>query len=65
MTGATEMVGPRWAASLGYQDGNRERLQEHFNWLWNTYSGVAHTHAWPQLPGTGQRVPGDFSPNST
>jgi hypothetical protein len=62
MTGAAEVVGAALAASPGYQDGSRERLREQFIWLWNTYSGVAHTHAWPQLlPGTGQRVPGDFS----
>ena len=40
---------PRLSDSRGrqYPNGNRESLQEHVTWLWNTYGGAAHTHAWP------------------
>jgi hypothetical protein len=63
MQGAAEAIAAALAAMPEYPNGNRESLQEHVTWLWNTYSGAAHTHAWPRLlPGSGQdrRFPGDF-----
>ncbi|GAA1986412.1 hypothetical protein [Amycolatopsis minnesotensis] len=63
MYGAAEVVAAALEAMPGDADGSRKALKEHFIWLWNTYSGVAHAHAWPRLlPGSGQdrRIPGDF-----
>lgn len=63
MTGAAEVIGAALAASPDYPDGNRQLQREHVIWLWNTYSGAAHTYAWPLLlPSSGQdrRVPGDY-----
>ena len=47
----------------GLETSAREQMRDHATWLWNTYSGAAHTLSWPRLlPGsTGDlRVPGDF-----
>lgn len=63
MNGAAEVVGAALATSPEYPDGNKELLREHVIWLWNTYSGAAHTYAWPRLmPNSSQdrRVPGDY-----
>ena len=63
MRGAAEAVAAALTATPEYRNENRETLQEHVTWLWNTYSGAAHTHAWPRLlPGFGRdrRFPGDF-----
>ena len=63
MQGAAEAVAAALSTVSEYSDRNRKLLREQVTWLWNTYSGVAHTHAWPRLlPGSGQdrRVPGDF-----
>ncbi len=63
MQGAAEAVAAALSTVSEYSDGNRKLLREQVTWLWNTYSGVAHTHAWPRLlPGSGQdrRVPGNF-----
>ncbi len=63
MQRAADAVATALATASEYPDGDREVLQEHVTWLWNAYSGAAHTHAWPRLlPGFGQdrRVPGDF-----
>lgn len=63
MDGAAEVVGSALAATPEYPDGNKELLREHVIWLWNTYSGAAHTYAWPRLlPNSSQdrRVPGDY-----
>jgi hypothetical protein len=57
------VIGEALAAAPEYPDSHRQLQREHVIWLWNTYSGAAHTYAWPQLtPGTGQdrRVPGDY-----
>lgn len=38
-------------------------LRDHSNWLWNTYSGVAHGYMWPRLLwgiSSDRRLPGDF-----
>lgn len=64
MQDAAETVATALATMSGYPDQDREVLREHVTWLWNTYSGVAHTHAWPRLlPGYGQdrSAPGDFA----
>ena len=55
MQGAAEAIAAALAAMPEYPNGNRESLQEHVTWLWNTYSGAAHTHAWPRL------LPGYYS----
>lgn len=63
MQGAAETIAGALAAMPEYPEENREGLQEHVTWLWNTYSGAAHTHAWPRLlPSIGgdRRFPGDF-----
>lgn len=63
MNRAADVVAEALAAAPEYRDESRQQLREHVVWLWNTYSGLAHTHAWPRLlPGSGQdpRVPGDF-----
>ncbi|WP_424184972.1 hypothetical protein ACOBQX_24210 [Actinokineospora sp. G85] len=63
LTGAAEVIGAALAAAPEYSDENKQILREHVIWLWNTYSGAAHTYAWPRLlPRSGQdrRVPGDF-----
>lgn len=63
MTGAADVIGVALAAAPDYPDGNRQLQREQVIWLWNTYSGAAHTYAWPLLlPTVGQdrRVPGDF-----
>jgi hypothetical protein len=63
MTGAAEVVGAALAAAPDYPEGNRQLQREHVIWLWNTYSGLAHTYSWPRLmPSSGRdgRVPGDF-----
>jgi hypothetical protein len=63
MTGAAEVISAALAAESGDLDGNQQSLREHVIWVWNTYSGEAHTYAWPRLlPSTGQdrRVPGDY-----
>lgn len=63
MTGAADVIGAALAAAPECPDGHRQLQREHVIWLWNTYSGAAHTYAWPQLtPSTGddRRVPGDF-----
>lgn len=59
----TRTMAEALAITPEYQDSNHEVLREHTAWLWNTYSGAAHTHAWPRLlPGSGadRRIPGDF-----
>lgn len=45
MQGAAETIAGALAAMPEYPDENQEGLQEHITWLWNTYSGAAHTHA--------------------
>lgn len=63
MEGAAQLISEALALTPEYEDGHKELLREHVIWLWNTYSGVAHTYAWPRLlPGSGEdrRVPGDF-----
>lgn len=39
-------------------------LVDHSQWLWNTYSGLAHAYMWPHLAWNisgDRRMPGDFS----
>lgn len=63
MTGAADVIGAALAAAPDYPDRNRQLQREHVIWLWNTYSGLAHTYSWPRwMPSTGHdaRVPGDF-----
>ncbi|WP_410595639.1 hypothetical protein [Amycolatopsis sp. lyj-23] len=63
MEGTAKLVGEALALTPEYQDGHNELLREHVIWLWNTYSGMAHTYAWPRLlPGSSEdrRVPVDF-----
>jgi len=64
MDGAAGVIADALGSSS--PDGGRSHqiLREHITWLWNTYSGLAHTHAWPRLlPGYGQdrQAPGDFA----
>jgi hypothetical protein len=57
-------LGNALSATPDYTDQDRELLAEHVSWLWNTLSGLAHTHAWPKLlPAMGgdRRSPGDFA----
>lgn len=38
-------------------------LHDHTEWLWNTYSGIAHGYLWPRLlwgVSPDRRIPGDF-----
>lgn len=44
MTGAAEVIGAALAAAPEYPDGHRQLQREHVIWLWNTYSGAAHTY---------------------
>lgn len=63
MRGAAEAIAAALVATPEYPNEHRGVLQEHVTWLWNTYSGAAHTYAWPRLlPGSGRdrRFPGDF-----
>lgn len=63
MTGAADVIGAALAAIPNYREENPELRREHVIWLWNTYSGLAHTYGWPRLmPSSGRdrRVPGDF-----
>jgi hypothetical protein len=64
MNGAAEQIATALQTRLpGPSEHNHDVLREHFIWLWNTYSGLAHAHAWPKLlPGSGQdrNIPGNF-----
>lgn len=63
MNGAAEVIGAALASTPEYPNGNKKLLREHVIWLWNTYSGAAHTHAWPRLLpnfSSDRRVPGDY-----
>ena len=40
-----------------------EILRDHADWLWNTYSGLAHGYSWPRVMWSlsgDRRIPGDF-----
>jgi hypothetical protein len=63
MQGAVKVIAAGLAATNSSANVNLKVWEEHTDWLWNTYSGAAHTHAWPRLlPGFSQdrRMPGDF-----
>jgi hypothetical protein len=63
MTGAAEVIGAALAVTPNYPDENPQLLREHAIWVWNAYSGLAHTYSWPRLmpcSGRDRRVPGDF-----
>lgn len=52
------------AAPEQHTDENIAILRDEAAWLWNTYSGLAHGHAWPALMWTlsgDRRIPGDFA----
>ena len=52
------------AAPDEHTDENVAILQDEAAWLWNTYSGLAHGHAWPRFMWTlsgDRRIPGDFA----
>ena len=62
LTAAAEITADH-LRSKGYVDNDMMKtvLAEHYQWIFNIYSGVAHGFAWPRLvPGT-ESMPGDFS----
>lgn len=49
-------------AGIG-EDGEHAILRDHADWLWNTYSGLAHGYSWPRVMWSlsgDRRIPGDF-----
>lgn len=59
-----DQLGAALSVTPEYADQQRQQLAEHVTWLWNTLSGLAHTHAWPKLlpaAGSDRRSPGNFA----
>jgi hypothetical protein len=57
-------IGDALVASPEFSSEDHDQLREHATWLWNTYSGCAHTLSWPRmLPASGDdpRMPGDYT----
>lgn len=58
---AADIVGQRMRARGLESEDEIEILTENLIWVFNTYSGIAHSFAWPSMvAGTTNRLPGDF-----
>jgi len=58
---AADIVGERMRARGLRSEGDIDILTENLVWVFNTYSGIAHSFAWPSMvAGSTNRLPGDF-----